>query len=172
MPRMRHTYVNAWSGVPTSDAGGDTAAVTLGLRIRADVSGRVMGVRFFRDLGDDAEHVGLLWQDSDMKLLDACVFHRVAASGSGQDGWHSAYFRKPQRVTAGGRFVIGVHFAAGRYWVTPLALESAEVVNGNLAIVRDGDGGSNGMFSYGTLHPNNAFRSTAYGVDVIFLEDV
>jgi hypothetical protein len=170
MPRMRHTYVNAWSGSPTNDSGGDGNAVALALRMQTVVSGRVMGVRFFRDLSDGAEHIGMLYHASDMQLERATLFHRNAASGSGAGGWESAYFGKPRPYAAGDRFVVGVFFASGNYWLTPGGV-LAPVVNGNLTITADGDGGDNGLYGYGAVTPVSTFGHAQYGVDVIFLED-
>lgn len=171
MPGLPNDYKNAWSGDPTNDSGGDAIPVTLALRMKTDVAGRVFGVRFFRDLADGDPHIGMLFAASNLELLDVTLFHQVVAAGSGADGWHSAYFRKAHRFAADDRFVVGVMFGHGRYWLTPGALNGTDMTNGNLHITADGDGGDNGLYQYGFIIPDQTFGHAAYGVDVIFLED-
>lgn len=170
MVGISQDYHNAWSGAPSSDSAGDLLAVTLALRMQTSVAGKVVGVRFFRDLSDGGEHVGLLYAATDLSIQDVCLFHKNTAAAAGPGSWQSAYFRKTHHYAAGDRFVVGVHFSAGNYWLTPAGLATA-VVNANLTITAQGDGGDNGLFGYSTLQPVSTFNSSQYGVDVIFLED-
>lgn len=165
-------YTFGWpAGTPGSFSNDFSTGVVVGMRMQAAVAGAVVGVRFFRELGDEGEHVGLLLAAGNLAILDVTKFHQVAASGVGADKWHSAYFRRFHRIGATGRFVVAVLFQNGGYYSEPAALATGPMVNGNLRFTGDGDGGSNGLFSYGGVLPTSTFNSNAYGVDCIYRED-
>ncbi len=170
MPKGFETYKSVFTGVDLDHANIDPNAVSVGYRVETAVAGRVIGVKYFRDLNDGNEHIGMLLTPG-LDLLDCTLFHKVAATGSGPDAWHSAYFRKMHRFGVGDRFVIAVFFGGGNYWSDTGLVASSPFVNGNLTITQDGDGGSNGLFTYGNLVPTSSFGSSIYGVDVLFLED-
>jgi len=171
VPRGFETYHGVFDGVSLDHANVDPNPVSVGFRLETAVPGRVIGVKFFRDLNDGNEHVGMLITDDLSEIIDVVKFHKIAASGSGPDQWHSAYFRKMHHFSGSGRFVVACFFGGGNYWSDTGLVASAPFVNGNLTITQDGDGGDNGLFTYGNLVPTSTFGSSIYGVDVIFLED-
>jgi hypothetical protein len=165
------TYSTVWGvGTPAVQPG-DNDHVMVSNRVETAVPGCVIGVRFFRALIDSSVHVGFLLSDQVDDILDAATFYRRPGVASPDGEWQSRYFRKQHHFSANDRFVVGVWFADGQYWRTSDALNGAPMVNGNLRFTEDGDGGSNGLYSYVRLLPDQTFGSAAYGVDVIFRED-
>lgn len=140
-------------------------------RVEVTAGGYVVGVKFYRALIDSSVHVGFLLTDQVDDIIDATVFHRREGIDSPDGEWQSAYFRKQHRFEANDRFVVGVHFADGQYWRTSDALNGAPMINGDVRFTEDGDGGTNGIYSYVRLQPDNTFGSAAYGVDVIYRAD-
>ena len=56
-PRARSTGVGV-SATPTTPSASDTGAVTLGVKFKADVSGKITGIRFYKGTGNTGTHVG------------------------------------------------------------------------------------------------------------------
>lgn len=165
------TYSTVWGASTPAVQPGDNDHVMVANRVETAEPGCVIGVRFFRALIDSSVHVGFLLSDQVDDILDAATFYRRPGVSSGDGEWQSRYFRKQHHFAANDRFVVGVWFADGQYWRTSDALNGAPMVNGILRFTADGDGGSNGLYSYVRLLPDQTFGSAAYGVDVIFRAD-
>jgi hypothetical protein len=165
------SYITVWGAGAPATQPGDNDHVVVANRVETAVDGYVIGLRYFRALIDASCHLGMLQNDAADNIIDSLVFYRRSGVASPDGEWQSRYFRTQHRFLAGDRFVVAVHFQDGQYWRDSGALGSGPQVNGDLRFTQDGDGGSNGLYSYVRLLPDNTFGSTAYGVDVIFRSD-
>ena len=149
------------NGTPTgaTDAT-DTSAVNLGLQFRADSSGYVTGVRFYKYSDNTGSHTGSLWSSTGT-LLASGTF-----SGESASGWQELVFTTPVAITAGTTYVVSYHTDAGHYAITSNGLASA-VTNPPLTALASG-----GVYSYGSanLFPSNSFSGSNYWVDVVYTQ--
>ncbi len=91
------------TAVPSQiDAGADSA-VELGLTFRANSSGYIIGVRFYKSSLNSGTHVGNLWSSSG-GLLASATFTNETASG-----WQQVNFSKPVAITANANYVASYH---------------------------------------------------------------
>jgi hypothetical protein len=154
----------ASSATPANPAHADTAAVELGVKFKADVNGKITGIRFYKGSGNSGTHIGNLWSSTGTKLASANF------SGETATGWQQVNFATPVNVTAGTVYVASYFAPVGRYAGDGGAFASAGVDNGLLHALRDGVSGGNGVYRYGSTSgfPSNSFNSTNYWVDVVF----
>jgi hypothetical protein len=154
----------ASSATPVTPAHADTAAVELGVKFKADVNGKITGIRFYKGSGNSGTHIGNLWSSTGTKLASANF------SGETATGWQQVNFATPVNVTAGTVYVASYFAPVGRYAGDGGAFASAGVDNGLLHALRDGVSGGNGVYRYGSTSgfPSNSFNSTNYWVDVVF----
>jgi N,N-dimethylformamidase beta subunit-like protein/uncharacterized protein DUF4082/Big-like domain-containing protein/fibronectin type III domain protein len=140
-----------------SDAA-DTSAVNLGVQFRASASGKIIGVRFYKESDNTGTHVGSLWTASGT-LLATGTF-----SGESASGWQELDFSSPVAITAGTTYVASYHTNTGHYAFTSGGLSSA-VTNGPLTALAGG-----GVYAYGSgnAFPSNSFNNANYWVDVVY----
>ncbi len=97
---------------PASASWNDSAAIELGVSFRADVSGAVHGIRFYKGTGNTGTHTGSLWTSTGQLLA-------TATFGSESDtGWQLVLFSTPVNITAGTTYVASYHTTTGHYAVT------------------------------------------------------
>lgn len=70
--------------VPVTPADSDASAVELGTRFRADATGAVTGMRFYKGLGNTGTHTGRLWAAAGALLVTATYTGKRPAVGSRQ----------------------------------------------------------------------------------------
>jgi Domain of unknown function (DUF4082)/Bacterial Ig-like domain/Fibronectin type III domain/Bacterial Ig domain len=149
-----------WNNAAPSGAvdAADTSAVNLGLQFQASSSGRIIGVRFYKESDNTGTHTGSLWTASGT-LLATGTF-----SGESASGWQELDFSSPVAITAGTTYVASYHTDAGHYALTSNGLTSA-VTNGPLTALARG-----GVYAYGSgnVFPSNTFRASNYWVDVVY----
>jgi len=152
---------SAKPGVP--DVGAD-APVELGVRIRSDVPGRVVGIRFYKAAANRGRHVVSLWT-ADGNLL-AQASPRVETAS----GWQRADFPKPVAVDPGKFYVASYHAPGGHYSIDYAAFAGKGVDRPPLHAPADGQAGPNGVHAYGPpgTFPTQGHRSANYWVDVAF----
>src|SRR3954451_15736739 len=141
----------------------DPNAVELGVKFRADSSGYITGLRFYKYSQNTGTHVGNLWSSTGT-LLGTVTFSNESASG-----WQNASFPSPVAITANTTYVASYHTNTGFYAATASGLATA-VDNAPLHALSDGTSGGNGVYAYGanTGFPNQTFSSTNYWVDPVF----
>jgi uncharacterized protein YjdB len=151
----------------TADAGPDSA-VELGVKFRADVSGMVTGIRFYKSSGNTGTHIGNLW-NSTGTLLASVTFNGESASG-----WQQATFSTPVAITAGTIYVASYHTNVGHYSDDQNYFASTGIDAPPLHALQEGVSGANGVFAYGTgsVFPTGGFKSSNYWVDVVFAPSV
>ena len=125
----------------TPDAG-DSNAVELGVKFRADVDGQVTGLRFYKAAANTGTHVGTPVERGRRALRQA-TFTNESASG-----WQHVVFSSPVAVTAGTTYVASYYAPNGHYSAVTGAFSNA-VDNGPLRGLADSTS-SNGVFRYGS----------------------
>lgn len=151
--------------VPATPANNDAAAVELGTRFRADTSGTVTGVRFYKGQGNTGTHTGRLWTAAGA-LLATTTFTAESATG-----WQQANFAAPVAVTAGTNYIVSYHAPVGRYAIATGLFSAAGLTRGPLSAPRDGESGSNGVYRYGAggQFPTSSYQGSSYYVEPVFV---
>ena len=159
------TY-SVWSSTdtPATPSDPDTAAVEVGTKFCADVTGKITGIRFYKGTGNSGTHVGHLWSSSGQQLGS------VTFSGETATGWQQATFATPITVTSGTTYVASYYAPSGRYAADEGFFTASGVDSGPLHALRNGVDGSNGVYRYGTGggFPASSYNATNYWVDVVF----
>ena len=151
------------SATPAQIATNDSSAVELGVRFRADTSGTVTGVRFYKGATNTGTHVGSLWTNTGT-LLATATFTSETASG-----WQQVTFAAPVTLTANTTYVVSYHTNTGNYGANGAYFASAGVDNAPLHALATGVDGANGVYVYGaSAFPTQTFGAANYWVDVVF----
>jgi len=161
------SQVTVWSPstVPGTADANDTSAVELGLKFQANVSGSVVGVRFYKGSLNTGTHIGNLWSSSGTLLATATFVNETAS------GWQQVNFTTPVSISANTTYVISYFAPKGEYAFDANYFASAGVTNGPLhALANSEDPGGNGVFHYASSSsfPTQTFNSGNYWVDVVF----
>jgi hypothetical protein len=140
-----------------SDAA-DTSAVNLGVQFQASSSGKITGIRFYKESDNTGTHLGSLWTAGGT-LLASGTF-----SGESASGWQELDFSSPVSITAGTTYVASYHTNTGHYAFTPNGLSST-VTNGPLTALASG-----GVYAYGSgnAFPSSSFNASNYWVDMVY----
>ena len=138
--------------------------VELGVRFRADLSGSIKGVRFFKPAGDTSAHTGSLWTNSGQLLATGTFVNETAS------GWQTLTFANPVAITANTTYVASYH-TGGAFHYTWDTFRNQGIDNPPLHALRDGLDGVNGVYSYGPggAMPVSSYASSNYWVDVLFV---
>ena len=154
-----------WSGsvTPGTLTDPDTDAVELGVKFRADRSGTITGLRFYKSTANTGTHVGHLWTSSGTLLATATFTNETTS------GWQQVTLATPVAVTANTTYVASYYAPVGRYSVDDNFFTTG-VDNPPLHALANGVDGGNGVYRYGTGggFPNSTFAASNYWVDVVF----
>ena len=152
------------SAAPTHADSGDTASVEVGVKIRADNDGYILGVRFYKAATNGGTHIGNLWSDSGT-LLATGTFTNESASG-----WQQLIFANPVPVVANTTYVVSYLAPVGHYAADGAFFASNGVDTPPLHALQSGVDGNDGVFSYGSVStfPVNSYNATNYWVDVVY----
>jgi methionine-rich copper-binding protein CopC len=156
-------YVFHDTDVPVAVDGGDTGAVEVGMRFRADYSGQVTGIRFYKSSANTGTHVGNLWTNTGTKLAT------VTFAGESSTGWQQANLSTPVTLTAGTTYVVSYYAPHGHYSANGGQFGAA-VDNAPLHGLANGTDGSNGVYTYGaaSVFPTSSWGNANYWVDVVY----
>ncbi|MFI7059048.1 DUF4082 domain-containing protein [Streptosporangium canum] len=159
------TSCTLWSPttVPAIPSQSDSRAVTLGVKFKANTSGTIQGVRFYKGALNTGTHTGGLWT-TDGQLLASATF-----TGEGASGWQQVSFSAPVAIKADTTYIASYHTTSGFFSVTKSYFTS-QYVNGPLTALADGASGGNGVYTYGATNtfPTSTFQASNYWVDVVF----
>ena len=161
-----HYPVTIWttSAVPAVAAADDPSAIEVGMKFGVDVAGAIVGIRYYKGLGNVGPHTARLWA-SDGQLLGSVVAGTETALG-----WQQAWFDAPIPVQPGQWYVASYHTPTGRYSVTGGGLSSA-VVSPPLRALASATVGGNGVYRYGAGgFPDGSYADSNYFVDVLFTD--
>ncbi len=151
------------SATPAQIATNDSGVVELGVRFRADASGAIAGIRFYKGAGNTGIHIGNLWTNGGTLLATATF------TGESGSGWQQVTFPAPINISASTTYVASYHTNTGNYGITANAFASAGVDNVPLHALATGVDGANGVYRYGaTAFPTDTFNATNYWVDVVY----
>src|SRR5262249_42301528 len=93
--------------IPTTVDSGDAFPVELGMKFKADNSGWITGVRFYKADANTGTHIGKLWAADGTRLATATFANETA------NGWQTVTFASPVAVTAGTTYVASYHTDSG-----------------------------------------------------------
>jgi Domain of unknown function (DUF4082)/Bacterial Ig domain len=161
--------VTFWSSstVPGTVDANDGSALELGLKFQANVSGWVLGVRFYKgNSNNSGTHIANLWSSSGTLLATATFTNETAS------GWQQVNFASPVAVSANTTYIVSYFAPRGNYAFDSNYFASAGVTNGPLhALANSEDPGGNGVFHSGASgFPAQTFNAANYWVDVVFAQ--
>src|SRR4029079_467918 len=147
---------------PSTVDSGDTTAVELGVKFKADYDGSITGIRFYKASANSGTHIGSLWSAAGTRLAQA-TFTAESASG-----WQSVTFPSPVAITAGTTYVASYFAPSGHYSHTSQGLASA-VDNAPLHAIGNATS-ANGVYAYSatSTFPSSTYNATNYSVDVLY----
>ncbi|WP_423299979.1 DUF4082 domain-containing protein [Glutamicibacter nicotianae] len=137
--------------VPAID---DGVPVTLGTRFSANTAGEILGLEFYRSVGETGAHTGWLYSTSG-EVIAELTFPEIPVSG-----WQYAAFDTPVPIQPGNEYV-AAYRSNGIYPASPGAL-GTPLQSGPLATTS-----SAGHYGYAEGYPGSTV-STSYLVDVRF----
>ncbi|QSQ23342.1 DUF4082 domain-containing protein [Pyxidicoccus parkwayensis] len=151
------------TATPGTASVSDTAAVELGVKFRADVDGKVKGIRFYKGTGNTGTHVGNLWSSTGTNLASATFINETAL------GWQQVTFATPVSITAGTTYVASYLAPVGGYSFDANGLANG-VDTAPLHALPGTTSGGNGVFTTGAVStfPNSSYQNANYWVDVVF----
>ncbi len=141
---------------------GDPGGFELGMKFRAQVSGYVMGLRFYKASANTGTHLGDLW-DSAGNLLATATFTNETASG-----WQTVSFANPVPINPNTTYIVSYHTTTGHFSVNR-GYFTGTYANAPLLGLASGLDGLNGVFFQGgSAFPTASYAQSNYWVDPIF----
>lgn len=144
------------TAVPSTQTAQDASQIELGVKFSTATSGKIYGVRFYKDWINNGPHTASLWGPGGSLLATA---NFVAETPR---GWQTVLFAAPVSITPGTTYTASYHTngfysATTAYFSTPLTV-------GNLTVPANG-----GVYLYGaSAAPTSSFGGANYWVDVLF----
>jgi hypothetical protein len=157
------TTIWSSSAVPAVQQVNDPTPAELGVKFRADTTGSITGIRFYKGLGNNGTHTGSLW-NSTGTLLATGTF-----TGETANGWQQLTFATPVTIAANTTYIASYHTTTGYAVDRGYFFYVGGVDNPPLHALAWGVAGGNGLGTYGPpgTFPTDA-RGTNYWVDVLF----
>ncbi|XAS70624.1 DUF4082 domain-containing protein [Micrococcaceae bacterium Sec5.1] len=87
--------------------------LTLGVRFSSVAAGQVLGMRFYKSLGNTDTHYGALYTGSGQQLAT------VGFANESASGWQTAIFSQPIQMAANTDYIVSYKTSSGIYSVTP-----------------------------------------------------
>lgn len=162
-PRAEPTLTIFGDATPEMPVVPDAGAVTLGVKFRSAQPGKVSGIRFYR---------GATGRDGYAVKLFAANGSLLAAAKAWKDTcvvpcWEQVNFRSPVILAANTSYIAAYYTSNGRY-----AMDNDGLTNGHsagpLSAPASDTVGGNGVYTYSTGFPNQAWHNGNYYVDVAF----
>ncbi len=149
--------------VPANASSGDGDAITLGMRFKPTVAGKVIGVRFYKGPGNTGVHTGTLY-GPDNALLRKATFGTET-----ETGWQSVHFATPVTVTAGSTYTVTYWAPNGNYAHDGGYFDQARTAPDRTMTAPSWP---NGVYAYGSdTLPTAYYGATNYWVDPLFVPD-
>ena len=152
---------------PSVPAANDAAAVEVGTRFRADVTGYITAIRFYKGVQNVGPHVGNLW------TAGGTLLSTVPFSGESASGWQEVALPSPVAIAANTSYIVSYHTNSGFY-----AGDNGYFASTASTTVRSTPCETDWMARTactGTARPDSRRRhtnSTNYWVDVVFVTSV
>ncbi|MFB9503459.1 DUF4082 domain-containing protein [Saccharothrix mutabilis subsp. capreolus] len=149
---------------PAVNSADDSNPVELGVKVRFNGKGEVLGVRFYKGAGNTGTHKGSLWSSTGL-LLATGTFGNETSSG-----WQTLNFSTPVVVQANTTYVVSYYAPNGHYSVTPGYFNGQSASYGAMRALSNGTDGPNGVYRYGSGggFPTSSYNAANYWVDVIY----
>jgi len=166
IPSAVPTTQTIWSAAatPTVPVAGMPAAVELGVKFRADVSGFVLGIRYFKGSQNTGIHTASLWSTAG-GLIATATFQNETVTG-----WQEVRFASPVAITPNTTYVASYHTSGSGFAIDRLYFNAQGVDSGPLHALQSGVDGFNGVYLFGPSgFPNNSYQDCNYWVDVVFM---
>jgi hypothetical protein len=145
------------SDVPEILTDSDIGFVNLGVRFTSSQAGTIVGIKYYKSVGDGGTHTGSLWSSTG-QLLATATFTQESASG-----WQTVTFANPISIAAGVSYTASYH--SNGHYADTLDYFAAAHSNGPLTAAA---GNGYYIYSQDTLYPTQASGGANYWVDVIF----
>jgi Domain of unknown function (DUF4082) len=151
------------TAAPIAPHGSDVNSVEVGVKFRADTSGSITGIRFYKLNTNTSAHVGHLWTATGTLLASATF------AGESASGWQQVNLASPVRISASTTYVASYH-TEGRY-AADANFFSTAVDRAPLHAPANGVDGGNGVYNYNSaaVFPASTFNALNYWVDVVFV---
>jgi Domain of unknown function (DUF4082)/Bacterial Ig domain len=153
------------STTPTVVNTGDDQGIEVGVKFRADSSGYISGIRFYKATPNVGPHQGNLWSSTGTLLGTATFINE------GSSGWQQVFFPNPVAIAANTTYIASYFAPVGDYSGDSGFFISAGVDVPPLHALANGVDGTNGVYLYGSSSgfPTNSFNAANYWVDVIYV---
>lgn len=148
--------------VAAASAGG---SIEIGVKFRADVSGSITGIRFYKGPYNGGIHTGSLWT-RDGRLLATGTFRNETANG-----WQTLVFSAPVPISANTTYIASYHSGTGIFAMDSSYFWWHGADNPPLHALQSGADGPNGVYIYGNggVFPANSAAGYNFWVDVSFV---
>ena len=152
------------TAIPGIVDAGPTSPLELGVKFKADVSGTINGIRFYKASANTGTHVGNLWTAGGT-LLASVTFTNETASG-----WQEMALPIPVAITADTIYVASYHTNVGHYGIDEYYFATAGMDTPPLHALADGVSGGNGVYAYSSTStfPDQSWHASNGWVDVVF----
>src|SRR5467141_591014 len=152
-----------WSNtsVPATVDSWSSGPVELGVSLKADTSGTITAIRFYKSAANTGLHLGHLWSQTGALLAT------VTFSGETSSGWQQASFSTPVAITANTVYVASYQTTTGHWSVNWNYFATSGVNNPPLHALQNGSGTPDGVWGSAGTFPANTNASN-YWVDVVF----
>ncbi len=162
VPVTRYSLWNNDS-IPTNPTDSDTQATEIGVKFQSNVTGKILGIRYYKGATNTGTHIANLWSKTGTQLATATFANETEA------GWQEVLFAQPVAIDANNTYVASYHTDSGHYAGDNNYFLGKGADNGPLHALADGVDGNNGVYKYGTSgFPTNSYQASNYWVDVIF----
>src|SRR5467141_2739413 len=150
------------TSVPAAVDSGSSGPVELGVSLKADTSGTVTAIRFYKSAANTGLHVGHLWSRTGALLAT------VTFTGETSSGWQQANFSTPVAITANTVYVASYETPIGHWSVNWNYFATSGVNNPPLHALQNGAGNPDGVYASLGAFPKYTYLSANFWVDVVF----
>lgn len=136
--------------------------IEVGTKFISANDGTVIGIKFFKTVGNTGTHTVQLYNDYGAPLATS------VCESETDSGWQTVIFPEAVPIIANKMYIAAYHSSLGNYSATFFGLKTA-ITNGPLTALADSTLGWNGVFRYTDIldFPIYGFQSSNYWVDVI-----
>ena len=155
-PLSISVVMSIWSNtaLPGTVDGGPDNAVELGVKFRSDMTGTVLGIRFYKASANTGTHVGNLWTSNGVPLATVTFSNETAS------GWQQALFATPMTIASNTVYVASYHANNGHYSADASYFQGKSANNPPLHALTNSTSNPNGFYVYGKI----AFFQTQLGM--------
>ena len=151
--------------VPDRLENNDGQSIEVAVKLRVDVPGRLVALRFYKPPLSQGIHVGRVWSRAGALLAEA------EYRDESESGWQEVALDRPVAVQPNTTFIASVYIESG-YYAADVEYFLAAHDRAPLHALADEVDGGNGIFRLGQGFPDLAtYMASNYWVDVVFEED-